>query len=272
MVQTYHMERKAGVFVSIDGHGADELFSGYDTFLLNAFWDCGLNPFAIRNILQTYRGIVPPFPQFKVKEIGIKDYFQRVSGSFAFKDFIPFIGKEIKKAVSQNSGAFNKALYHLFHTNNLPTLLRNYDRYSMMSGVEIRMPFLDHRIVAYCFSIPWTSKIRNGYTKALLRDALAPFLPKEIIYRKYKMGFQTPIVDWLKGPWKEYFLTLVNSQDFLKSEIINAAEVKTKIEGVINSETATYREGENAYAALQPYLWEKFVLKRFQTIHDLINS
>ncbi len=267
MVQTYRAERKEGVYVSIDGHGADELFSGYDTFLLNAFWDCGLNPFAIRNILKTYRGIVPPFPQFKVKNVGWKDYFQRVSGSFDFKDFVPHIRKELKKAFSQNSNEFNKALYNLFHAENLPTLLRNYDRYSMMSGVEIRMPFLDHRIAAYCFSIPWTSKIRNGYTKALLRDALAPFLPKEVIYRKYKMGFQTPIVDWLKGPWKEYFLELVNSQDFLKSNLMDAPAVKTQFEQVINNESATYREGEQAYAALQPYLWKKFVFGKFSTLH-----
>jgi len=267
MVQTYRAERKAGVYVSIDGHGADELFSGYDTFLLNAFWDCGLNPFAIQNILKTYRGIVPPFLQFKVKDVSVKDYFQRVSGSFDFKDFIPHIGKELKKAISQNSNEFNKALYALFHTENLPTLLRNYDRYSMMSGVEIRMPFLDHRIVAYCFSIPWTSKIRNGYTKALLRDALASYLPKDVIYRKYKMGFQTPIVDWLKGPWKKYFLELVNSQDFLKSNLIDAPAVKTQLEHVINSENATYREGEQAYATLQPYLWEKFVFRKFGALH-----
>ncbi|HXH17510.1 MAG TPA: asparagine synthase (glutamine-hydrolyzing) [Chitinophagales bacterium] len=267
MVQTYRAERNSGVYVSIDGHGADELFSGYDTFLLNAFWDCGLNPHAISSILKTYRGIVPPFPQFKVKEVGIRDYFQRVSGSFKFKDFIPHIGREIKKAFEQNSNGFNRALYHLFHTANLPTLLRNYDRYSMMSGVEIRMPFLDHRVVAYCFSIPWTSKIRNGYTKALLRDAMAPFLPREIMYRKYKMGFQTPIVDWLKGAWKNYFLELVNSKDFKETGIIQAADVKAKIENVINNENATYREGEQAYASLQPYLWEKFVFRKFQNIN-----
>jgi len=272
MVQTYRAERKAGVYVSIDGHGADELFSGYDTFLLNAFWDCGLNPFSICNILRTYRGIVPPFPQFKVCEVGVRDYFQRVSGSFDFKDFVPHIRKELEKAFTRNSHAFNDALYDLFHTGNLPTLLRNYDRYSMMSGVEIRMPFLDHRIVAYCFSIPWTSKIRSGYTKALLRDALAPFLPREIIYRKYKMGFQTPIVDWLKGPWRAYFLELVNSRDFLQSGLIHAAEVKAKIEHVIHNESATYREGEQAYAALQPFLWEKMVLKRFEHSRKVVAS
>lgn len=266
MVQTYAAERRAGVFVSIDGHGADELFSGYDTFLLNAFWDCGLNPFAIRNILKTYRGIVPPFPQFKTERVGVRHYFQRISGSYDFKDFIPHLSGELKKAFANDSQRFSRALYNLFHTENLPTLLRNYDRYSMMNGVEIRMPFLDHRIVSYCFSVSWTSKIRRGYTKTLLRDAVAPFLPGEIIFRKYKMGFQTPVVDWLKGAWKEYFLELVNSEDFLNCGLLDGKNVKEQIEAVIFNDAA-YRQGEQAYAALQPFLWERFVLKKFQKIH-----
>lgn len=271
MVQTYAAERKAGVYVSIDGHGADELFSGYDTFLLNAFWDCGLNPLAIKNILETYRGIVPPFNQFKKERVGVEHYFQRVSGSFDFKDFMPHLSSELRKAFSENTTAFNEALYKLFHTENLPTLLRNYDRYAMMSGVEIRMPFLDHRVVAYCFSIPWKSKIRGGYTKKLLRDAVAPFLPKEVIYRKYKMGFQTPIVDWMKGPWKSYFLELINSKDFTQCKEIDASVVKKQIENVLLNDV-TYREGELAYATLQPYLWERAVLKRFRADWSALNQ
>lgn len=271
MVQTYSAERKAGVYVSIDGHGADELFSGYDTFLLNAFWDCGLNPFAIKNILETYRGIVPPFPQFKKDRVGVGHYFQRVSGSFDLKDYLPHLGTELKKTFRQNTQAFNDALYKLFHAENLPTLLRNYDRYAMMSGVEIRMPFLDHRIVAYCFSIPWTSKIKNGYTKTLLRDAMAPFLPKDVIYRKYKMGFQTPIVDWMKGAWKPYFLESINSREFEQCAWIDAPAVKKQVENVLLNDV-TYRDGELAYAALQPYLWEKAVLKRLKADWFVVNQ
>lgn len=271
MVQTYRAEREAGVYVSLDGHGADELFSGYDSFLLNAFWDCGLNPVAIKNILDTYRGLVPSSSQFKGEEVGLKHYFQRISNSFYLKDFVPYLGKEIQKAFTQDSNRFNEALYMLFHTESLPTLLRNYDRYSMQSGVEIRMPFLDHRIVAFCFSIGWSSKIRNGYTKSLLRDAMVPFLPREVIYRKYKMGFQTPIVDWLKGPWKSYFQDLVSSQKFRESDLIEAENVKRQIEHVI-AQPVTYRAGEQAYAAVQPYLWEQFVFERFRKIHAEFQS
>ena len=79
---------------------------------------------------------------------------------------------------------FSRSLYVIFHESILPTLLRNYDRYSMINSVEIRMPFMDHRIVSFVNSLPYSSKLGNGYTKKLIRDALDPYMPKEITWRK----------------------------------------------------------------------------------------
>ena len=87
-------------------------------------------------------------------------------------------------------------------------MLRNYDRYAMMNGVEIRMPFTDHRLVSFMFSLPWDSRLRNGYTKAILRDAM-----------RAKLGFPTPIVDWIKGPWREFLWDLAHSRAFLESDL-----------------------------------------------------
>lgn len=66
----------------------------------------------------------------------------------------------------------NKVLFVSTHETILPTLLRNYDRDSMASGVEIRMPFLDYRIVEFAFSIGWKSKLHGGFSKSIVRDAL----------------------------------------------------------------------------------------------------
>ena len=81
---------------------------------------------------------------------------------------------------------------------SLPTLLRNYDRDSMAAGVEIRMPFLDYRIVEFAFSIGWRSKLHGGFSKSIVRDAGAAFMPKEIAYRRTKLGFNAPILDWMR--------------------------------------------------------------------------
>ena len=73
---------------------------------------------------------------------------------------------------------FERRLYVLFHLTILPTLLRNYDRYSMES-VEVRMPFMDHRLVSFVFSLPLSSN-REGYTKRILRDAMKDIVPEPI--------------------------------------------------------------------------------------------
>ena len=71
---------------------------------------------------------------------------------------------------------FNQTLFELFHFTVLPTLLRNYDRYSMANGVETRMPFMDWRLVCKTFSLPIQSKLGGSYTKRIQRDALKNIL------------------------------------------------------------------------------------------------
>ena len=69
--------------------------------------------------------------------------------------------------VYQEMDAFNQILFEIFHCTILPTLLRNYDKYSMASGVEIRMPFMDWRLVTYSFSLPYSSKVGAGLSKRI---------------------------------------------------------------------------------------------------------
>lgn len=66
----------------------------------------------------------------------------------------------------------------------MQTLLDRMDRTSMYSGLEARVPFADHRIIAYVFNVPWEMKYRNGMEKALLRDATKDLLPPELLTRK----------------------------------------------------------------------------------------
>ena len=89
-------------------------------------------------------------------------------------------------------------LYQLtFHTN-LQQLLRYEDRNSMAFSVESRVPFLDYRLVEFVFGLPAGFKIRNGYTKCVLRDAMAGIIPERIRRRVSKLGFATPERTWQK--------------------------------------------------------------------------
>lgn len=66
----------------------------------------------------------------------------------------------------------------------MQTLLDRKDRMSMYSGLEVRVPFCDHRIMEYTYNIPWEIKAYQGREKGLLRRAFEGFLPDEIVHRK----------------------------------------------------------------------------------------
>jgi asparagine synthase (glutamine-hydrolysing) len=79
----------------------------------------------------------------------------------------------------------------------LPHLLRYADRNSMRHSIEARLPFLDHQLVESALGVDNRSKIRNGWTKHVLRVALAGLVPDDILWRKVKLGFEAPDAAWL---------------------------------------------------------------------------
>jgi asparagine synthase (glutamine-hydrolysing) len=100
--------------------------------------------------------------------------------------------------------ALNRILHTEFHATVLPRILRNYDLMAMAHGVEVRMPFMDYRLVSYAFSLPPEDKVGGGYTKLVLRKAMAGILLDEVRLRRTKIGFNSPVVNWFQGelrPW-----------------------------------------------------------------------
>lgn len=94
-------------------------------------------------------------------------------------------------------------------SNRLPELLlMRVDKFSMAHSLEARAPFLDADLVSYALSLPARLKIRGGRTKHVLKEALAPVLPAEVIGRP-KQGFRVPLPEWLRGElsgWAEHQL------------------------------------------------------------------
>ncbi len=112
-------------------------------------------------------------------------------------------------------------LYQFFFLNNLPSLLRYEDRNSMAFSVEARVPFLDHRLVDFVFSLPFDLKVRHGYTKRVLRDGMAGTLPEKIRMRARKMGFATPERRWQTGALRTLIQEAIDSprlEPFIKRE------------------------------------------------------
>lgn len=111
---------------------------------------------------------------------------------------------------------FDQYLYHQLFTTSLPSLLHYEDRNSMAFSIESRVPFLDHRLVEFCFQLDARLKIREGETKKILRDAMEGILPDEIRSRQDKKGFVTPGEDrWLRGPLKSLLNTDFSNHPFI---------------------------------------------------------
>ncbi len=267
MMELYRHYRQQQVYVSVDGHGPDEMFSGYGNFMLLAMIDAGLDPGKWKDILQTYEGQQPDRGIIKARKTGNHRYLfmqaHRIKEQW-LDEKLPGTkhDEQLHGEAIRKMGYYNYALYRLFHYTIFPTLLRNYDRFSMRSGVEIRMPFLDPELVAFSFSVPWESKIRNGYSKALLRAAVQPWLPKSIVERKDKIGFQAPLADWLRGPWKTFLQDTIASQSFSQFDLTDNLIAKQKLEKLWVNPIATNEDAEQAWLALSPYLWHEHFFKR----------
>ena len=85
------------------------------------------------------------------------------------------------------------------HERGLATLLHYGDAISMAHSIESRLPFLDHRLVEFVFSLPGEYKVRDGRGKVLLREAVRGDVPDAILRDRPKLGFVVPIRDWFRS-------------------------------------------------------------------------
>ncbi len=272
MIETYRSMRKAGVVVSMDGHGADELLGGYADDMFRLPRDIGFNISQLQELIKVYNNIISPHSPSTKKEATLqqkKSLIRNLANVYDFRKLPYYAYKVLSRVLKEENvnhstikGNFNNHLYKNFHSVVLPTLLRNYDRYSMAVGVEVRMPFMDYRLVNFSFSLPWDSKIRNGYTKNIVRDALHDLMPPEVAWRKSKIGFTAPSTTWMRNEWKEFLNDTIHSQDFKSSDLINSTQVKHEISQLLNNPAASFSAGEKAWTHLMPYLWEKAILKK----------
>lgn len=255
-MEVYRRIRESGTVVTLDGHGADELFGGYPFDYLEAVYDAGPNLASALEILKTWESqwpqktdeFSPPY-RCRTKHLA-RLWIRRWRKTLQGKHPKPGPGME------KLSDGLSHKLYESVHSTILPTLLRNYDRYSMAHGVEIRMPFMDHRLVSLAMALPWTSKIRGGYSKAVLRDAVAPYLPETIVRRKAKIGFNPPASQWMRGPWREFLQDTMASRDFQECDFIDPVQASQAVQRALNS--PDFHLAEEAWVKIVPYLWKKY--------------
>ncbi|UXY15612.1 asparagine synthase (glutamine-hydrolyzing) [Chitiniphilus purpureus] len=249
---TYRALSEAGIKVSLDGHGADELFCGYGHWihaLDNASWQESLELEAMGRALtgKPYRLSGWRTARLLANRRGLAPLLDR---------YRHWCGRNVPNPDRQHSqfikmDQLSRRLYELFHFTILPTLLRNYDRYSMASGVEIRMPFLDYRLVCFVFALPWTAKVGGGFTKRILRDAMQNIIPDKIRLRRDKIGWNAPVGDWLRGPLQPEIQSLLDST--------GDSSARHNFAQFCASAKTDYQSGEKAWKLLAPVLWRQML-------------
>ena len=157
--------------VVLSGECADEIFGGYPWFYREEMLSNGFFPW-----IHDAHGRASVFQSKKVKAKEgfeyIKDiYMQSVAAC-------PIL--ESDTASMRQSRIATWLSTHYFMTS----LLERKDRMSMASGVEVRVPFADHRILEYVYNVPWEIKFKGNVEKALLRAAMADYLPEQFLKRK----------------------------------------------------------------------------------------
>ncbi len=218
---TYRAMRQNGVVVSLDGHGADEIYAGYHHQTARAA-ELVDNPSLEAMYNETLKEMTVPG----------REAYNGMPGTDSTA-FIKILLKTPRLANRQSDverlrefDPITQQLYLDFHYQTLPVILRNFDRTSMAHGVEIRAPFLDWRLVCHAFSIPIEYKIANGYSKYILREALGSLLPDSVRTRKSKLGFVTPVPEWSNEDLINYVRDMMASQYFLKSPFWNGPMIQ----------------------------------------------
>ncbi|MBI2547983.1 asparagine synthase (glutamine-hydrolyzing) [Candidatus Woesearchaeota archaeon] len=145
----------------------------------------------------------------------------------------------------------NQLLY--YDTKNLLVngFLVKTDRMTMASGIEARVPFLDHRVVEYGFSLAPSLKINNGTTKFILKKALLPVLPRHILYRK-KQPFHVPIEHWIEHELMGYCTSVLDKKRITKEGLFKYTAIEAMIR---NYSKAKLFYGRQIWSLVNFELW-----------------
>jgi asparagine synthase (glutamine-hydrolysing) len=106
-------------------------------------------------------------------------------------------------------------------------ILAKVDRASMAVGLEVRVPMLDHRVIAFAWSLPLAYKLGDGEGKRVLRRVLDQYVPRALVERR-KMGFSVPLDQWLRGPLRAWAEDLLSERALAAGGVLDVARTRAQ--------------------------------------------
>lgn len=248
----YQQVRRHGVRVTLDGHGADEMIGAYRQDGSGLAW-------ALRNRIGDQAGgalqaRVSDFAKLAALRAG-RSYFLRGSGLHppgrlpiaAYRDRLP-----------DHYSGLDRRLYTMFHGSVLPTILRNFDRLSMAHGIEVRMPFMDWRLVTYAMSLPTGLKANATHSKLIARHAMAGIMPDSIRTATRKVGFNSQMPAWLNGSLGQWAEQVLATPHDGFDALVDRAALRARVAGLNGSRSWEW----TIVGRLWPYINLKWYLDR----------
>ena len=202
-MQYFIMEesRKNGCKVLLDGQGGDETLLGYERYYPAYFRSLTVIDsfkeffYSISNSKMNFLSMISYILYFSISKIRLMILkFQHRKIKKEYYDLIS------KKLIIENSNAYSdifKLQYIEIYNTQLSRLLKYEDKNSMRNSVETRLPFIDYKVVEAALSFRSSFKINKGWTKYILRKSMDGILPKNVLWRRNKVGFEAPQKTWI---------------------------------------------------------------------------
>jgi asparagine synthase (glutamine-hydrolysing) len=245
-IPTYMVSKLASehVTVVLSGDGGDELFAGYDKYVVERRERrFRFIPGPARRALGTMSALIPPGMRGRnfLRHITLPDperyldtgtLFRKAAQRKLFRpDIIELFADYDPHAAAAGylgnvDGRWLSALQHLDLHAYLPLdILTKVDRMSMAHSIEVRPPLLDHTFVEFAATIPQEFKLRNDATKYIFKRALRGILPDAVIDRP-KRGFAIPLGRWFRGKLREFVHDLLLSETSASRHIFNPGYIE----------------------------------------------
>jgi len=251
---------KQHVTVALSGDAGDELFCGYNRYLMTAkLWrKIALLPISLRRLLvkgitrvsaDHWNGLAHLLALSKSKRsVNLGEKLHKGAGALTsntidelYAYFITHWFDSVSVVIGASSlptlageasgltglGAIERMMALDSMTYLPDDILVKVDRAAMAVSLETRVPFLDHRVVEFAWQLPRSLKLRNGQSKWALRQVLYRHVPKELIERP-KMGFGVPIGDWLRHDLRDWAEALLDETRLRNEGFFHSATIRQK--------------------------------------------